>query len=146
MKPAGKCLAAGLLLAAIAIGISLTQDPQKTDSATKSSAEPPVRKRSSTPDLEAERETADMLAQRSLEAQWEDLLRWMETPPPPTPEEIRKRLLETRLAWTEMDSQVLAKALDTMLKSKRDLKTGLDFKVGPHGFLAGQFSTGHRRR
>jgi hypothetical protein len=137
MKPAGKWLAAGLLLGAIVIGISLIQSPKNTEPPAASGSEPQVRKRSSSPDLEAERETSDMLAQRSLEAQWEDLLRWMETPPPPTPEEIRKRLLETRLAWTEMDSQVLAKALDTMLKSGRDLKTGLDFKVGPHGFLAG---------
>lgn len=138
MKPSGKWPGLALLLAAAATGIWIYQSPRNPPSGPSSQSHPePVRKRETSPDFEAERETSDAAARRQIDTDWAELQRWLNGNPRPTPEEIRTRLLETRISWAAMDPQVLAEALDRLLKSGDDLATGLDFKVGLHGFLSG---------
>ena len=138
MKRPGKWSSFALLIVALVAGIWIFQNPEKKDPELPSMTIPSsVRKRATAPDFEAERETSDATARRRIEADWAGLLRWLASTPRPSAEEIRARLLETRISWAEMDPQVLAETLDRLLKSGDDLVTGLDFKVGLHGFLSG---------
>jgi hypothetical protein len=138
MKFPGKWPGLALLFVAAIAGvwISLSSRDDRSQPARGTSPES-IRKRTTQPDLEAERDTADAAAHRQIEADWAELLRWLGSDPRPSPEEIRARLLETRAAWAAMDPQVLAESLDRLLKSGDDLATGLDFKVGLHGLLGG---------
>jgi hypothetical protein len=72
-----------------------------------------------------------------ITSEWADLLRWLNSTPKPSPDEIRARLLATRYAWAEMDPHLLAGAIGQLLETGDDVATGLVFEVGPHGFLAG---------
>jgi hypothetical protein len=138
MKFPGKWPGLALLFVAAIAGVWISLNPRDQASRPTGQASPePIRKRTIQPDLAAERDTADAAARRQIEADWAELLRWLDSDPRPSPEEIRARLLETRAAWAAMDPQVLAESLDRLLKSGDDLATGLDFKVGLQGLLSG---------
>jgi hypothetical protein len=138
MKHPGKWPGLALLFVAAIVGVWISQSQRTNEEPPTRQASPePIRKRTIVPDLDAERDTADAAARRQIEADWAELLRWLDSDPRPSPEVIRARLLETRIEWAAMDPQVLAAALDRLLKSGDDLATGLDFKVGLHGFLSG---------
>jgi hypothetical protein len=138
MKHPGKWPGLALLFVAAIAGVWIAQSQRDNEETPSRQAPPePIRKRTIVPDLDAERDTADAAARRQIEADWAEMLRWLNSDPRPSPEEIRARLLETRIAWAAMDPQVLAETLDRLLKSGDDLATGLDFKVGLHGFLSG---------
>lgn len=137
MKRLGTWRTVAILVAATLAGIWISRIPQSHRSESDvPQAAPTIRKRTISPDLEAERETADASARRQIEADWAELWRWLDSDPKPSLEEIRARLLETRISWAAMDPQVLAETLDRLLKSGDDLATGLEFKVGLHGFLS----------
>lgn len=88
-----------------------------------------------TPD--EERAAAETASRQHMMADWAALLKWIRSVPPPGEDEIRARLLETRVAWAEMDPQVLAAAIRELLETGDDAATGIDFQVGIHGLLAG---------
>jgi len=94
------------------------------------------RSRKSEPDKARERVTADLTAKRRISDDWADLLRWLRTDPRPGGDEIRERLAALRLEWTSADPQALAEAIRLLLESGEDAATGLEFKVGNHGFLS----------
>ena len=103
----------------------------------KAAQAPAVRKRPTLLDSLKEQEPGDAAARRKILTDWENLMKWLDSHPPPTPEEIQARLLATRVAWAGMDPQLLAEMLKKLLASGDDMATGLGFKVGPHGFLNG---------
>ncbi len=76
------------------------------------------------------------VGQRAL-ADWEETLRWLRSVPPPSPEEIRARLTAMRVSLAKMDPHELAELIRKLLESGVDATTGLEFKVGPGGMLAG---------
>ncbi len=95
------------------------------------------RVRTSQPDFAKEERTADAAARKRVLKDWNGLLTWLDSDPRPTDEEIQAGLLAVRVAWTEVDPQVLAEMLQQLLATGADRATGLDFEVGPHGFLRG---------
>jgi hypothetical protein len=96
-----------------------------------------IRVRTSQPDFSKEEQAADAAARKRVLNDWKELVEWLDAEPRPANHEIRARLLALRFAWTEMDPQVLAEMLHKLLESGGDRMTGLDFEVGPHGFLKG---------
>ena len=72
-----------------------------------------------------------------MTADWKDLLLWLNSQPTPQPEDVRARLKATRMEWTEMDPRVRAETIKKLLDSGEDAATGVDFRVGLHGFLKG---------
>ncbi len=80
---------------------------------------------------------ASKTAGRMIETDWNDLLRWLTREPKPSDDEIQKKLLELRAAWSEMDPHVLAETISRILATGEDRKTGMKFRVGPHGLLTG---------
>lgn len=96
-----------------------------------------VRTRTSEPDRDRERAVADSTLRRRVIGDWNEFLKFLSSDPPPSAAEIRGRLTATRIAWTEMDPQALSEVLKHLLETGDDAATGLDFKVGAHGFLAG---------
>jgi hypothetical protein len=93
--------------------------------------------RRSQPNPAGERSAADQAARLRIGRDWEDLLEWLRAEPKPTAEEIRLRLTATRKAWAELDPQIRAEMITRLLESGDDAATGLDFRVGVHGLLAG---------
>ena len=149
MKPSGgnggttrsrMLLAALLLAAAMATGAWLLSRPTPPAASTVPGQSPaPARSprdRAEPVFDESSRRLSDAASRRTITADWEDLLRWLETEPRPTSGEIIARFAETRQAWAEMDPQVLAGVLAELLESGDDRATGLDFKVGVHGLLS----------
>jgi hypothetical protein len=98
----------------------------------------PLRSAQSPRPTEEEQYEATFAASRQkVLTDWASLLKWLESVPPPDPEEVRERLLATRTAWVQLDSQALASAIKQLLESAVDTKTGLNFEVGLHGLLEG---------
>lgn len=136
MTSAGKRLALVLLLVTGGGAFWIINNRPGRPSAEVS--RPPVsRERAAAHDLDSERERADGTARRRVAAEWKDLLEWLRSEPAPTEDEVRERLLATRKSWKEMDPQVLAEMIAEILKTGADAPTGMDFKVGIHGLLAG---------
>ncbi|MES2476478.1 MAG: hypothetical protein V4640_11915 [Verrucomicrobiota bacterium] len=83
----------------------------------------------------------DSLAARSvgkmIESDWDDLLLWLGSDPPPSASEIREKLLALRTQWAEMDPTLVAETIARLLAFQRDATTGLKIQVGLHGFLDG---------
>lgn len=77
--------------------------------------------------------TARVMASRD----WDDLIDWLRSDPPPSEDEIRAKLLSIRKSWTQMDPQDRAQMLASLLEGGEDASTHLSFKVGAHGMLAG---------
>ena len=96
-----------------------------------------VRTRVSEPDRDREWAVSDTTTRRRVTDDWAALLQFLSTDPPLSAGEIRDRLTATRIAWTEMDPQSLSEALKLLLETGGDADTGMDFKVGVHGFLTG---------
>lgn len=96
-----------------------------------------VRVRTSQPDFPKEERAADAAARKRVLNDWNELVAWLDSEPRPSNHEIQARLLALRFAWTEMDPQVLAEMIHQLLGTGGDRMTGLDFEVGPHGFLNG---------
>lgn len=111
--------------------------PNPSAAEPKTGTPPVVRLRNTKPDTAKERAIANTTARRGIPESWAALLQWLRAEPRPDADEIRARLLATRIAWTEVDPQALAEALDHLLNSGDDAATGLDFRVGNHGFLSG---------
>ncbi|MEO5913977.1 MAG: hypothetical protein ABIS50_07065 [Luteolibacter sp.] len=96
-----------------------------------------IRPRSERPSPEQERSVSREAARLQVRKDWDALLKWIGSVPAPGAEEIRARLTEIRIAWTELDPQDLAGAIRDLLETRDDAATGIDFQVGIHGLLAG---------
>ena len=130
---AGFASLAVVLIAAFWCGRDIFKKPD-----SKLPAESPaVRSRTSEPDLDRERAVADNTSRRRVAEDWTDILKFLGSDPPPSKTEIRDHLTATRIAWTAMDPQALSEAIKHLLETGGDAATGLDFKVGVHGFLTG---------
>jgi hypothetical protein len=135
MKPSRLRLVAALMIAAAFVAVWLTN--RKLAAIPKAENEISQRTRATPPDIEQEREVSDKAARRKMEDDWNVLLQWLRSEPIPSPDEVRKRLLALRIEWTAIDPQVRAEMIALLLESGADAATGLDFKVGNHGQLAG---------
>ncbi len=140
----GRWTFAFLTIAAIFVAIGFLRDQSSIQNLEDEVPSASARSRSQPADEEAEilrdskTEAAENTAARKKSiADWEELLRWLGSVPPPTEEEIRARLLATRNAWVQMDPQELADMIRQLLESGVDAQTGMDFQVGLHGLLAG---------
>lgn len=137
-----KWLASLLLAAALIAGWWLLSRPSSPPEPTPPTAKVQPSNPTRSPRDRAEpvfddssRRLSDAASRRTILADWDNLLRWLETEPQPTPEDIIARLTELRESWAEMDPQILATVLAELLESGKDRPTGLDFKVGVHGLL-----------
>ena len=97
----------------------------------------PIRSSKTTDGIALSTPLVTKAAEKKIEADWNDLLDWLEREPRPGADEIKQRLLALREAWAEMDPIVLAEAIARLLESRRDAPTGMAFQVGLHGFLDG---------
>ncbi|MEO5715832.1 MAG: hypothetical protein ABIT37_20300 [Luteolibacter sp.] len=128
------------LTAALVVGIGVliwTRPDGKPVSVVSEKSPPPVRTKAPQPAFEKERGSGDAAARKRIRDDWDELVTWLDSNPAPTEDEIRARLLATRMAWAELDPQVLAEMIRELLASGGDKATGLAFKIGPHGFLSG---------
>lgn len=134
MSPSGKRWMLGGLLAVIAATAWYSNKPtSETDHPVEETVVKRTRK--TAPDREKERAIAETTAKRGISDSWEDLRQWLDSDPAPGEDEIRDRLLALRIEWTTADPQALAEAIRRLLESGDDAPTGLEFKVGNHGFL-----------
>lgn len=128
----------GLLLLA-GLGIALYFRPWSRVSASKEGVEAPVevrtRSQRSGHESEARENRLEESARGSLRGDWKDLIDWIDGDPAPDANEVRQRLMETRVRWSEMDLQILAGGIGEMLASGMDGRTGMRFQVGAHGHL-----------
>lgn len=136
MKPCAKRLAAAMLVAAAVAAFWLARGVVGSISPGEKTLES-VRTRPVRPDSDRERIIAENTSRRNMAGDWRELLDRLRGEPRPDAEEIRSRLLEMRLAWTETDPQIRAEVISRLLESGEDAATGLEFKVGNHGQLAG---------
>jgi len=130
----------GWLAAALVVGIGVfawTRPELKPAADVSEKSPPPVRTKALQPDFEKEQATSDAAARKRIRDDWNELMKWLDSDPRPGPEEIQARLLATRVAWAELDPQVLAEMIRELLASGGDKATGLPFKIGAHGFLKG---------
>lgn len=134
MTPKGKRAASAILLAAAGVALWWSQAPRP---APIGNPAPEVPVRRSTPDLGSERETAESSARTRMDRDWSSLLEWLRTVPAPSGEEVRLGLVQLRKDWSEIDPQVRAAMIARLLDTGEDLPTGLEFRVGVHGLLAG---------
>ena len=124
------------LLAVLAVGAAVWfLNRESASSPADASKFPEERVRTTRPDPATERSTKNEQARRTIRTDWQSLIAWLESDPPPTEAEILERLLATRVAWAEMDLQLLAEMIAALLATGEDAKTGAPFRVGPHGFL-----------
>jgi hypothetical protein len=136
MTRRGNALGVALIVSAI-IGAGWISRQELVDSDQKKAGIPAPRHRAHPSVRPAEQALATASARRQILADWEELLLWLRAAPSPSAEEIRIRLLATRVAWTEMDPQELAAAIKHLLEAGDDAATHIDFEVGVHGLLAG---------
>lgn len=140
MNPAPKVAGIAVLLAALIAAIWLARNELMVSS-RESKAAVPTRERSmrpvSIPDPDEDPAAAQTAARSKIQNDWDALILWLGASPPPSGEEIKARLLATRIAWTTTDPQARAEALRLLLETGQDAATGLDFEVGNHGLLAG---------
>ena len=136
MIPAPKATGFAVLLAAIIAAVWLAQPkPAASSNESATAAQPHARV---TPPVSApDPEAAHATDSKKIQADWDALSSWLRSIPPPSVEEIRSRLLATRIAWTTTDPQARATALRQLLDSGEDAATGIDFEVGNHSQLAG---------
>ena len=128
----------GLAILAGAILIAIRIFPPSADSTPSLPEEKaPKRSQTSSADSTVPGLLVSKAAGKMIEADWNDLLDWIDREPKPTDADIRQRLLALREAWAEMDPIVLAETIGRLLDSGRDTPTGMKFKVGLHGFLDG---------
>lgn len=137
MTFARKASGTAVLLGAVIAAIWIFQDATPP-SVSKAEAPPPTRSRPTQADDPAdEHAVTAAAAHRRILDDWAELMQWLRSVPPPSADEIRERLLATRLAWTTLDLHVRADAIKLLLETGDDASTGLDFEVGNHGILAG---------
>jgi len=138
MNLARKATGFAVLLAAFIAAIWLARNNPRV-STHESVTAAPARERSMHPvsSPESAAAVAQTAARSKIQNDWDALIVWLRAVPPPTAEEIKARLLATRIAWTTTDPQARADALRQLLESGQDAVTGLDFEVGNHGLLAG---------
>lgn len=129
--------ATGLAILSVAVIVALWFSGEKATVAEseKEKAPLPSRQRSTRP--EPDEAGINAASARRVRQDWEALLKWIHSSPPPEKDQIRERLSATRIAWAEIDPQVLAVAIRELLESGDDAATGLDFQTGLHGLLAG---------
>ena len=121
----------GLVVLAGAILIALRIFPPSADSNNSLPEEQaPRRSQSSSADSTLPGPLVSKAAGKMIEADWNELLEWINREPKPTDAEIRQRLLALREAWAEMDPIVLAETIGRLLDSQQDTPTGMKFKVG----------------
>jgi hypothetical protein len=125
----------GLAVLSLAIVAALWFSNERASVAESEKTTPPSRQRPTR--TEPDETSVNAASARRVRQDWEALLKWIRSSPPPGKEEIRERLLATRAAWAEIDPQVLASVIRELLESGDDAATGLDFQVGLHGLLAG---------
>lgn len=134
-RPEKRCLAAAVVVLLAALG--WTWRDRSWSPGDRGGSPSLVRVRTSRPDFSKEEQAAGAAARKRVLNDWNELMAWLDSEPRPSNHEIQARLLAIRFAWTEMDPQVLAEMLQQLLESGRDRMTGLNFEVGPHGFLTG---------
>lgn len=126
-----------ILAAAMITAFWCGRDFLKKPDSKLTAESPAVWTRPRVPDLDRERAVADSTSRRRIIDDWTEFLKFLGSDPPPSKTEIRDRLTATRIAWTAMDPQALSVAIAHLLETRGDAITGLDFKVGVHGFLTG---------
>jgi hypothetical protein len=137
MTLASKASGATILLGAVIAAIWIFQDNLPL-SVFNTESTAIARSRPTRPDAAAdERAATSAVTRRRIIADWDELIQWLRSGPPPSAEEIRERLLATRLSWTSLDLHVRAEAIKQLLETGDDVATGLEFEVGNHGLLAG---------
>ncbi len=137
MTLARKATGGAVLLGAVIAALWILQN-EAPPSISKAEAPLSARSRPTRPDDPSdEHAVTTAAARRRILDDWAGLMQWLRSVPPPSAEEIRERLLATRLAWTTLDLHLRADAIKHLLKTGDDAPTGLDFKVGNHGQLAG---------
>ncbi len=140
MSPVRKASGFAVLLAAIIAAIWLAQG-NPVVSSRESKTAVLARERSmhpvNNPDPDGDFAVAQAAARSKIQKDWNALIQWLSSVPPPSAEEIKARLLATRIAWTTTDPQARAEALRQLLETGQDAVTGLDFEVGNHSLLAG---------
>lgn len=135
MTPSRKRWSLAVLLIAIAAAVWFSKHGPPP--AVSNTGSPPAnRTRSFEPDPEKEQAIANTTARKRILEDWADLLQWLRSDPAPNADEVRARLKALRIAWTEMDPQVLAEMIGRLLATGEDAATGLEFRVGNHGFLS----------
>jgi hypothetical protein len=134
----GRKAALGLAVV-IASLVAITWQPWQEKTVASASSQQPTSAASkiSRPTEEQQFQSEIASSKQRVISDWAALLKWLSSDPPPDAEEVRERLLATRTAWVQLDPQALASAIQELLESGVDAKTGLDFEVGLHGMLAG---------
>jgi hypothetical protein len=135
MKPAwlSGSLAALVFLALVLLIYNRGEDGPKPPAGSNSQA---PRMRQPPPESTRSSSLRDKSQERLIRDEWATLLQWLSASPPPTPDEIRERLLELRSLWAQFDPHVLAATIASLLQSHDNATTGLPFRVGPQGFLS----------
>ncbi len=128
----------GILILAVTIVVfrQVTKAPHPDDFKRNEHASSP-RARTESSFIPGDPSPAEKMAGKVIEADWKELLQWLDSDPRPSESEIRKRLLELRSKWAEMEPTLLAETIKRLLESKDDQITGMKFRVGLHGFLEG---------
>ncbi|RYD19377.1 MAG: hypothetical protein EOP88_19205, partial [Verrucomicrobiaceae bacterium] len=133
MTPAGK-RAASALLVATAGGVLWWSLAHPSAPVSTQASQAPARHASAS--RQDDSRDPDAIARRRMSDDWGRLLEWLRAVPPPSPEEIRIRLVQLRKDWSGIDPLVRAEMIARLLDSGEDLPTGLEFRVGVHGLLA----------
>lgn len=136
MRIRSACWGLAILAAAVLIAVRIFPTTAPPNTSTPE-GKAPARTTGSPADSTLTTPLVTKAAEKTIEADWNDLLEWLGREPKPSDEEIRQRLLALREAWAEMDPIMLAETIGRLLETRRDISTGLKFKVGPHGFLDG---------
>ena len=133
MTPAGKRAAAGVLAVCTGAALWWALVPS---SAPPSGLAPDLPITRGKANRQEDSRDPDAISRKKMAADWERLVVWLGSPPPPSPEEIRMRLVQLRKEWSEIDPHVRAEAISKLLEGGEDVATGLEFRVGVHGLLA----------
>lgn len=121
---------------ALAAGWLVWENDPAAPSASSHPTVPVHESRATEPGLSDEWAARDAEQPAIILNDWNALVEWLRSTPPPGAEEIAARLLELREKWSELDAHVLAEAIRFLLESEEDAPTGLSFLVGDHGQLA----------
>ncbi len=130
-------LVAGAAIALILLGGIYFSRSTPTSAVKLESPSVASRSRPARPDPEEQEELEKQADAIRISKDWAALLKWLNSEPRPSDDEIRERLLELRLSWIQIDMQVRAEAIRLLLASGQDAATGLKFEVGQHGMLSG---------
>lgn len=133
MTPAGKRAAAAILVATAGVALWWSLARPASPVSSQASGGPARHASTNRPD---DTRDPEAIARRRMSDDWSKLLEWLRSVPPPSPEEIRLRLVQLRKDWSGIDPLIRAEMITRLLDSGEDLTTGLEFRVGVHGLLA----------